>query len=51
MIAEKDDIKIRVLTEEDFPFLLKWLTDERVLKYYEGRDVKFTPETIKLAIY
>lgn len=47
MIAEKNDIKIRALTEEDFPFLLKWLTDERVLKYYEGRDVKFTPETIK----
>ena len=43
----KDDIRIRSLTEEDFPLLLKWLTDERVLEFYEGRDKKYTLDEIK----
>lgn len=47
MIIEDNNIRIRTLTENDFPILYKWLTDERVLKYYEGRDKKYTLETIK----
>ena len=43
----KDDLRIRTLKDEDFPLLLKWLTDERVLEFYEGRDKKYTLEGIK----
>lgn len=44
---EKNNIRVRDLTENDFPIMLKWLTDERVLEFYEGRDKHFTLETIK----
>ena len=27
--------------ETDLPLMLKWLTDDRVLEYCEGRDVRF----------
>ena len=39
---EKDEIKIRDFTETDLPLMFKWLTDKRVLEYYEGRDVRRT---------
>jgi len=42
-----EDIRIRTLNDNDYPFLLKWLTDERVLEFYEGRDKKYTLEAIK----
>ncbi len=42
-----DDIRIRTLNDNDFPLLLKWLTDESVLEFYEGRDKKYTLEDIK----
>ncbi len=42
-----DDIRVRTLNDNDFPLLLKWLTDERVLEFYEGRDKKYTLEDIK----
>ena len=45
-IIEKD-IRIRTITPNDFPLLLKWLTDERVLEYYGGRDKKYTLDEIK----
>ena len=44
---KKYDIRSRTLTEEDFPLLLKWLTDDRVLEFYEGRDKKYTLDEIK----
>lgn len=33
-------IRVRTLNDNDFPLILKWLTDERVLEFYEGRDKK-----------
>ncbi len=42
-----DDLKIRNLKHEDFSLLYKWLTDEKVLEFYGGRDKKYTLETIK----
>ena len=42
MKIEKDEITIRDFTETDLPLMFKWLTDKRVLEYYEGRDVRFT---------
>ncbi|CAM3586659.1 GNAT family N-acetyltransferase [Marinicrinis lubricantis] len=37
-VYRHQDIAVRRLTEEDAPTLVKWLSDKRVLKYYEGRD-------------
>lgn len=31
-------ITVRLLTEADAPLLVKWLSDPKVLEYYEGRD-------------
>ena len=42
MKIEKDEITIRNFTETDLPLMFKWLTDKRVLEYYEGRDVRRT---------
>lgn len=41
-----ENISIRALEEEDFPLMLKWLTDERVLRYYGGRDLKYTIDSL-----
>ena len=43
----RDNIRIRTLTEEDYSHLYKWLTDERVLMFYGGRDKQYTLESIK----
>ena len=40
----QDKIRIRTLTNDDFPLMLKWLTDYRVLEFYGGRDKKYTLE-------
>ena len=42
MKIEKDEITIQDFTETDLPLMFKWLTDRRVLEYYEGRDASFT---------
>ncbi len=41
------NIRIRTLVDNDFPLMLKWLTDKRVLEFYGGRDKKYTLESIK----
>ena len=46
MKIEKDEITIRDFTETDLPLMFKWLTDKRVLEYYEGRHVRFTMDTL-----
>ena len=43
----QNELRIRTLTNDDFVFMLKWLTDERVLEFYGGRDKKYTLEEIK----
>ena len=43
---ENDEIRIRDFTEADLHLMLKWLTDERVLEFYERRDVMFTLDTL-----
>ena len=37
----ENEICIRTLIDDDFPLMLKWLTDERVLEFYGGRDKKY----------
>lgn len=43
------DLSIRKMQDAaaDYKLMLKWLTDERVLEHYEGRDKKFTVDSIK----
>lgn len=43
----ENDLRIRNLCNEDFSYLYKWLTDERVLRFYGGRDKKYTFESLK----
>lgn len=42
----QDKIRIRTMVSEDSAVLLKWMTDMRVLEFYEGRDKKYTEELI-----
>ena len=42
----REPVTVRPLTPEHAPFLLKWMTDPRVLEFYEGPDAVFTPERI-----
>ena len=44
---QNGSVGIRTLKDEDFPLMLKWLTDDRVLQFYGGRDKKYTLETLK----
>ena len=46
MRMESDSILIRDFAKGDLALMLKWLTDDRVLEYYEGRDAGFTMETL-----
>lgn len=45
IIFEKEHILIRTLDESDAMQLVKWLSDPRILEYYEGRD---RPQDLKL---
>lgn len=36
----KEELRVRSLLPKDLPFLEKWLTDDRVLEFYGGRDQK-----------
>lgn len=42
----KDKVLVRDFSESDLPLMLKWLTNDKVLEYYEGRDVRFTKDTL-----
>lgn len=38
MLFQKENVSVRYVIEEDAPIISKWLTDQEVLQYYEGRD-------------
>ncbi|BAY42567.1 GCN5-related N-acetyltransferase [Scytonema sp. HK-05] len=48
MLLEKDEISIRLMQDDiqDYQLMAKWLTDDKVLKYYEGRDNPFPLDRI-----
>ncbi|NMG09870.1 GNAT family N-acetyltransferase [Brasilonema sp. UFV-L1] len=48
MQVKKDEISIRQMRDDiqDYELMAKWLTDEKVLKYYEGRDNPFPLDRI-----
>ncbi|MDE6031792.1 MAG: acetyltransferase [Oscillospiraceae bacterium] len=41
------DIRIRSMADDDLPLMLKWLTDSRVLEFYDGRDTHYNLETLR----
>ena len=46
MRTANKEILIRDFAESDLPLMFKWLTNDTVLEYYEGRDVRFTMDTL-----
>lgn len=45
-MSEVKRVSFRTMNEDDLVLMLKWLTDDRVLEFYDGRDKKYTYETI-----
>ena len=50
-IIEKDSVSLRLLTEQDKPLLLKWLTDERILNFWEGKSSVFDLDRVSEEYY
>ncbi|MDZ8187743.1 MAG: GNAT family N-acetyltransferase [Nostoc sp. ChiSLP02] len=48
MLIQKDEITIRLMQDEmyDYELMAKWLTDKKVLEFYEGRDNPFPLERV-----
>ena len=44
-------VTLRILEPSDAPLLLRWLTDPRVLEYWEGPHEVFTPKRIREDFY
>ena len=51
MLYEIDEILVRPLLTEDQYFLVKWLSDPKVLEYYEGRDNTFDMLKVEKSFY
>ncbi|TDL31548.1 N-acetyltransferase [Jeotgalibacillus sp. S-D1] len=45
-IWKHDQLAVRYLTKKDVPLLAKWLSDPKVLSYYEGRDNPFDEKRV-----
>lgn len=50
-LIQKENISLRLLDEQDKPLLLKWLTDKRVLFYWEGQSAIFDEKRIEDEYY
>lgn len=48
MLVQKDEIDLRRMVDDihDYQLMAKWLTEEKVLQYYEGRDNPFPLDKI-----
>jgi aminoglycoside 6'-N-acetyltransferase len=46
-MIENENLRIRALVENDKSQLAKWLSNPKVLQYYEGRDNPFDAEKVK----
>lgn len=49
VVAREGDVVVRVMRddEHDYRLLTRWLSDHRVLKWYEGRDNVFSLDDVK----
>ena len=45
-LIEEGDLCVRLIQKGDEVALLKWLTDDKVLAYYEGRDCTYTYDKV-----
>lgn len=45
-MSEIKSVSFRLMNEDDLILMCKWLTDNRVLEFYEGRDKKYTQKEI-----
>lgn len=50
-IIKEKEISLRLLNEQDKNLLLKWLTDERVLNFWEGKSAVFDLDRITEDFY
>jgi len=50
-LFKQGNIAVRELADEDAPLLVKWLSDPRVLAYYEGRDRPHDLESVRKHFY
>ena len=51
ILFQIDSLKVRLLEEKDSHLLVKWLTDQSVLEFYEGRDNPFELEKVQSVFY
>ncbi|MGD8189630.1 GNAT family N-acetyltransferase [Brevibacillus ginsengisoli] len=49
--TDDSSLCVRSLNEKDIPWLVKWLSDPRVLQYYEGRDRVYNEEKVRKKFY
>lgn len=47
LLFEKANLRVRILTDNDADFLVKWLSNPLVLHYYAGRDKPHDIEMVK----
>ncbi|MDR6227212.1 GNAT family N-acetyltransferase [Desmospora profundinema] len=47
MWFQKDMLSVRKVVEQDIPLLAQWLSDERVLYFYEGRDQPYDEDRVR----
>lgn len=45
-MSEIMSVSFRPMNEDDLVLMWKWLTDNRVLEFYEGRDKKYSQKEI-----
>ncbi|MGP4073878.1 GNAT family N-acetyltransferase [Piscibacillus sp. B03] len=46
-LISKRELEVRKLDQKDIRFMAKWLSDDRVLEFYEGRDQPFDTEKVR----
>lgn len=50
-LYQHHQLTVRLLTDNDAPLLVKWLSDPQVLQYYEGRDRPHDLDLVKKHFY
>lgn len=51
ILFQQNELSVRQLTNQDAPLLVKWLSDPRVLEFYEGRDRPHDLELVRKHFY
>jgi len=47
MFIQQNGIGVSYLQKEDIPLMVQWLSDPKVLEFYEGRDKSFDAERVQ----